>query len=158
MTTFPRITPGLLLAFALIAGMDIASATRRDTVTPDATARFLAGLPVTGTPLESLSQDRAWAKHSTEFEKAWKELDARQLSRIRSWEAEYFSEGATSQRPMFYFFSGPDILYAQAFYPKASTYVLAGLEPVGTPPDLLSLPRVHLPPACPTSANRSNPS
>ena len=36
-------------------------------------------------------------------------------------------------------FSGPDFLYANAFYPNAKTYVLAGLEPVGTVPDLTTL-------------------
>jgi len=40
---------------------------------------------------------------------------------------------------MFYMFSGPDFLYANAFYPKAAIYVLSGLEPVGTVPDLTTL-------------------
>jgi hypothetical protein len=40
---------------------------------------------------------------------------------------------------VFYMFSGPDFLYANAFYPNAKTYVLAGLEPVGTVPDLTTL-------------------
>ena len=40
---------------------------------------------------------------------------------------------------MFYMFSGPDFLYADAFFPDASTYVLAGLEPVGQIPDLLKM-------------------
>jgi hypothetical protein len=42
---------------------------------------------------------------------------------------------------MFYMFSGPDFLYANAFYSKASTYVLGALEPVGAVPDLTRLPR-----------------
>ena len=42
---------------------------------------------------------------------------------------------------MFYMFSGPDFLYANAFYSKASTYVLSALEPVGSVPDLAKLPR-----------------
>ena len=42
---------------------------------------------------------------------------------------------------MFYMFSGPDFLYANAFYSKASTYVLSALEPVGSVPDLSRLPR-----------------
>ena len=42
---------------------------------------------------------------------------------------------------MFYMFSGPDFLYANAFYSKASTYVLSALEPVGQVPDLTRLPR-----------------
>jgi hypothetical protein len=40
---------------------------------------------------------------------------------------------------MLYMFSGPDFLYATSFLPNASTYVLAGLEPVGGVPDLTSL-------------------
>ena len=40
---------------------------------------------------------------------------------------------------MFYMFSGPDFLYADAFYSKASTYVLSALEPVGSVPDLTRL-------------------
>jgi hypothetical protein len=42
---------------------------------------------------------------------------------------------------MFYMFSGPDFLYANAFYPKATTYVLSALEPPGSVPDLMKLPR-----------------
>jgi hypothetical protein len=38
-------------------------------------------------------------------------------------------------------FSGPDFLYADAFYSKATTYVLSALEPVGSVPDLMRLPR-----------------
>ena len=37
-------------------------------------------------------------------------------------------------------FSGPDFLYADAFFPKASTYVLSGLEPIGTVPELSDMP------------------
>ena len=36
-------------------------------------------------------------------------------------------------------FSGPDFLYAPSFFPAASTYVLAGLEPVGKIPELANL-------------------
>jgi hypothetical protein len=36
-------------------------------------------------------------------------------------------------------FSGPDFLYAHAFFPNANTYILAGLEPVGQVPDLSRL-------------------
>ena len=36
-------------------------------------------------------------------------------------------------------FSGPDFLYATSFFPNASTYVLAGLEPVGEIADLTTL-------------------
>src|SRR3954447_8905555 len=42
---------------------------------------------------------------------------------------------------MFYMFSGPDFLYANAFYGNATTYVLSALEPPGQVPDLTRLPR-----------------
>src|SRR5258707_10570769 len=42
---------------------------------------------------------------------------------------------------MVYMFSGPDFLYANAFYPNATTYVLSALEPPGSVPDLTKLPR-----------------
>jgi hypothetical protein len=37
-------------------------------------------------------------------------------------------------------FSGPDFLYADAFFPDAKTYVLSGLEPVGQIPNVAALP------------------
>jgi hypothetical protein len=37
-------------------------------------------------------------------------------------------------------FSGPDFLYADAFYSNATTYVLSALEPVGSVPDLTRSP------------------
>ena len=45
-------------------------------------------------------------------------------------------------------FSGPDFLYANAFFPEAKTYLLSGLEPVGAIPNITertveSLPRIQ---------------
>jgi len=48
---------------------------------------------------------------------------------------------------MFYMFSGPDFLYADAFFPEATTYVMAGLEPPGQIPDLQKMPRGSLGPS-----------
>ncbi len=107
---------------------------------PQDTAQFLAGLPVRDTPLAALSLNLAWVDHATGFDKAWQQLEARQLGKLRAWAPEFLPEAHADGGPVFYFFSGPDILYAHALYPQASTYVLAGLEPVGTPPDLAALP------------------
>ena len=49
--------------------------------------------------------------------------------------------------PMFYMFSGPDFLYANAFFPNASTYILCGIEPVGPVPDIDKIPPDVLPSA-----------
>jgi len=111
----------------------------QDAISPDVTGRFLAGLSVRDTPLEPFTRQAAWVDHATEFDKAWRELDARQLNKIRTWSAEFLAAPSTDKGPMFYMFSGPDILYAQTFFPNASTYVLAGLEPVGAIPDVQHL-------------------
>ena len=130
----------MLLRSLLFLLLGFVSATVLPAATPDDTARFLAGLPVRGTALDEWSRSLAWAEHATEFDKAWQKLEARQLSKIREWGPEFLGEDYRARSPVFYFFSGPDILYAQAFFPNAATYVLAGLEPVGTPPDVTRLP------------------
>jgi hypothetical protein len=110
-----------------------------DTVTPDDTARFLAGLPPSaGSPLTPLTKDPSWQRHARFFDSAFGQLEQRQLSKIRAWSEANLAAPRTT---MFYMFSGPDFLYANAFYSKATTYVLSALEPVGSVPDLTKLPR-----------------
>ena len=115
--------------------------------TTDATAKLLAGLPVRGTVLENRSLDPSWATHATELDRAWERLDKQQLSRIRAWAPQFLGPSYEDNGPMFYMFSGPDFLYANAFFPNASTYVLCGIEPVGSIPDL-----EHIQPAVLASA------
>lgn len=108
-------------------------------VSADDTARFLAGMPPSsGSPLAVLTQDPSWQQHARRFDSAFGNLDKNQFSKIRAWS----SAKLTSPSPvLFYMFSGPDFLYANAFFPSASTYVMAGLEPTGPVPDLQRLPR-----------------
>ena len=58
------------------------------------------------------------------------------LSKIREFSEKYLT---TKHDTVLYMFSGPDFLYATSFFPTASTYVLAGLEPVGKIPELTNL-------------------
>jgi hypothetical protein len=112
---------------------------------PDDVARFMAGLPPKpDSPLAPLTHAPGWRHHASAFNSAWARLEQRQLSRVRAWAGENLKE---SQPTMFYMFSGPDFLYADAFFPKASTYVLSGLEPVGQVPDPSVLARRSLPSA-----------
>src|SRR6202021_2958936 len=113
-----------------------------DTVTANDTARFLAGMPPSAaSPLTPLMHDPSWQQHAKFFGAAFGQLEQRQLSKIRGWADANLS----APRPtMFYMFSGPDFLYANAFYSKASTYVLSAPEPPGPVPDLTKLPRGSL--------------
>jgi len=111
----------------------------------DDTARYLAGLPpAPGSPIAALTREDGWREHARFFDRAFAELDRTQLSRIRAWSQTQLHARHTT---MFYMLSGPDYLYADAFFPDASTYVLAGLEPVGQIPDLLRTPPGSLGPA-----------
>jgi hypothetical protein len=108
-------------------------------VTVDDTAKFLAGMqPSADSPLMPLTRDPSWQRHARFFDSAFGQLEQRQLSRIRAWSDTHL---AAPKPTMFYMFSGPDFLYANAFYPKATTYVLSALEPPGQVPDLSRLPR-----------------
>jgi len=125
----------------LAAAMLFAAAlpVRAQTATADDTAKFLAGMmPSADSPLMPLTRDPSWQRHAKFFDAAFAQLEQRQLSRIRAWS----ETNLAAPRPtMFYMFSGPDFLYADAFYSKATTYVLSALEPPGSVPDLSRLPR-----------------
>ena len=62
------------------------------------------------------------------------------LKTIRAWSDAHL---AAPKPTMFYMFSGPDFIYADAFYSKATTYVLSALEPPGAV--MKSLSRVFAP-------------
>ncbi len=113
-----------------------------DAVSPNDTALFLAGMPPSaGSQLMPLTKDPAWQRHAKFFDSAFGQLEQRQLGKIRTWS----TTNLPASRPtMYYMFSGPDFLYADAFYPKAATYVLSGLEPIGLVPDLAKLPRAGI--------------
>lgn len=107
------------------------------TATANDTARFLAGLqPSEGSPLASLTSAPAWQSHARFFDAEWAKLEKRQLEKVRAFQA---ANMADPQKTLFYFFSGPDFLYADAFFPKATTYVLAGLELIGPIPDVQAI-------------------
>ena len=105
----------------------------------DETARFLAGLPVTG-PLEPLTHDPAWQEHAAAMDEAWKRKEQLQVGPIREWMLANAGDYYRSSNTMYYMFSGPDFLYANLFFPNANTYILAGLESIGQVPDLTRMP------------------
>lgn len=107
--------------------------------TPQEQARYLAGLTVDGTALEPLAREEAWQAHSQEFQRAWVDVEQRQLGPIRGWMPATLGYIHADPSPLFYMFSGPDMLYAHTFFPNASTYILCAREPVGEMPDVTKL-------------------
>ncbi|HEY0852305.1 MAG TPA: hypothetical protein VGD96_20500 [Bradyrhizobium sp.] len=135
MKLFRSFTSAVFAAALIWAATGLA----RAEVTADDTAKFLAGMqPSADSPLMPLTKDPSWQRHARFFDNAFGQLEQRQLSKIRTWSDSHL---AAPKPTMFYMFSGPDFLYADAFYPKATTYVLSALEPPGQVPDLTRLPR-----------------
>jgi hypothetical protein len=124
---------------ALSMALTVAPARSAETSTTDDTARFLAGLPpAPASPLASLAKSPAWEEHARDFDSIFGEVDKTRLSKVRAFSRERLTD---KQQTMLYMFGGPDFLYAVSFFPSASTYVLAGLEPVGDVPQLTGLTR-----------------
>jgi hypothetical protein len=125
----------VLIVFIL--ALSAAHALSSEAPTANDTARFLAGLPPsTSSPLVALTKDSAWLSHARYFDSVFASEESAHLSKVRQFSKEYLTD---KQDTTLYMFSGPDFLYATSFFPNASTYVLAGLEPVGVIPDLTRL-------------------
>lgn len=107
--------------------------------TPNDQARFLAGLPQDGSPLAGLAHRGEFNSHAKELDAAWADAEERQLRAIREWAPLNLPEAVSDPAPLLYVFSGPDFLHAHTFFPNASTYVLAAVEPVGQLPDVTKL-------------------
>ncbi len=107
---------------------------------PNDIARLLAGMPVSpNSPLAPFMRDPAWQEHSAFFEKEFTQLNLRQLQKLHAWQGTYLPETTQPIPVAFYMFSGPDFLYVDQFFPKASVYVLCGKESMGPPPDPLRI-------------------
>ena len=101
------------------------------------TARLLAGLaPLTDPALIELTGDSSWQQHARLFDTAWAGLEKNQLAKVRLWAKANITDAYASKDSAFYMFSGPDFLYADTFFPQATTYILCGIEPIGPVPDL----------------------
>jgi hypothetical protein len=125
----------VLMAFML--ALNAAPARSSEAATADDTARFLAGLPPSSnSPLAALTKNPSWLSHARYFDSIFGREESAHLSKVREFSKEYLTD---KHETMLYMFSGPDFLYATSFFPNASTYVLAGLEPVGEIPDLTGL-------------------
>lgn len=121
----------ILTSVALLASPAFAADDKA--ATPNEMARFLAGLPAAdGSVLAAYNKHPSWGHHARAMDATWRSLNQRQLPRI----AAYSKANLAIRQPTtFYMFSGPDFLYANAFFPGSKTYVMSGLEPVGRLPE-----------------------
>lgn len=126
------------LAVACLCGaLLVASVAGESAADPAETARFLAGKSVaTDSKLVEHARTQSYADYAAQLESGWKQFQQPNLERMRTW---WKGRGPANYSTVFYPFSGPDIGNALAFFPDADTYLMFGLEPPGTIPDLQAL-------------------
>lgn len=113
----------------------------------DDAARLLAGLPpAEHSTLAAVAGTAMWQRYARQLESSFAKLESQQLAPMRKWRETELADHPATHGPVFYPFSGPDLVYLLNLFPDAHTYVLTGLEPVGKMPaldasDLASLDR-----------------
>ncbi|MBI4913226.1 MAG: hypothetical protein HY823_10850 [Acidobacteria bacterium] len=124
------------LAAAGVLALAAPAAPAADAARLNATARFLAGLPTPSFPgMEGFVHDPGWAAHAVAMDRAWAALEKERLAPMRAWSARELGD-LRGSATVFYPFGGPDHLHVQVLHPWAQRFVLVGLEPVGSLPEL----------------------
>lgn len=100
------------------------------------TAAVLCGETGKANALNYLFDTVAWSRHAQFIDSSWAKLQTNRLTAMQDWGRKEFAEVSKGSKTVFYPFSGPDYLTANAFFPDADTYIMLGLEPVGKLPDL----------------------
>jgi hypothetical protein len=101
----------------------------------NASAKGLAGAP-SGGAWESTPE---WKEYKDSLDGQWSYLDRIRLKAMRAWGTTELADLRSRSSTVFYPFSGPDALYADTLFPDSKILLMAGLEPVGTMPDLAQL-------------------
>jgi hypothetical protein len=103
--------------------------------TLNALANIMSGISDTSSIYQYVQNTTDFKSFSKNFDKRWNTYDSTRLMNLRKFKEDEISKIVTAQSTLFYPFSGPDILHAQAFFPEADKYVMIGLEPVGSLPE-----------------------
>jgi len=98
-------------------------------------------------PFTDSENIKAWAQvlggksgssdYSSWLDSRWSYMNRVRLNAMRGWGDSAL--GGVSTSTVFYPFSGPDVLYADTLFPDSKIILMAGLEPVGTMPELSKL-------------------
>ncbi|WBO84637.1 hypothetical protein [Hymenobacter yonginensis] len=131
-----------------LAAAPPATPARPDTAYVHDVAAYLAGQSVSkSSDLQPLAAQPAWQAFATDADKSWTSYHATRTTKIEQWAATELDSVRTASPTVFYPFSGPDLLNVVTMFPNSSTYVLVGLEPVGSVPRRATLSNPRLFPA-----------
>jgi hypothetical protein len=125
-----------------------ATALAPDTANVQNVAAYLAGLsPKAGTPLATLAAAPTWQAFAKDQDKSWAKYRTTHTDRMNQWATTELDSVRQATTTVFYPFSGPDFLNVFTMFPTASTYVMFGLEPVGSVPSRENLQNPAILPA-----------
>jgi hypothetical protein len=96
-------------------------------------ADFIAGIEGDSeSGLKDLEASTTWQNYKVAMDGVWKTTNDK-LPVMKEWAATEVNQGAGT---LFYPFSGPDFLHADAFFPEHENIVMIALEPIGTFPNM----------------------
>ncbi len=119
----------------------------------NASAHGLAGLASPGDE-EPWERSPDWQAYQDWINGRWAYLNRVRLNAMRTWSASALGD-LRRLGTVYYPFSGPDILYVDTLFPDSKYLLMAGLEPIGTMPDLAQLQQEGRLPAYLTQVQRS---
>ena len=101
----------------------------------DDIARWISGLKPRGNSIpKELIEHEDWQKHANKLNRLWEKSMEPVLEAMDKWSSTRID--ADDHLPVFYPFSGPDILNALHLYPHSNDYLLIALENEGLIPPL----------------------
>lgn len=111
----------------------------------DDIGKFLGGVPGRSDgPFAAMEKDNAWFWHRKAFDNLYDRFEADRLPVLQGFRNKQFEGPHFANETVFYPFGGPDVLYATTFFPKAKTYILVGLEPPGTLPEVKAVQEMSM--------------
>jgi hypothetical protein len=102
----------------------------------NASARGLAGLTAEGGG--AWESTPAWKEYQSWIDNRWSYMGRVRLNAMRNWAGAALGD-LRDAHTVYYPFSGPDFLYVDTLFPDSKYLLMAGLEPVGSMPDLAAL-------------------
>jgi hypothetical protein len=111
-----------------------------DTAYAQDVAMFLGGQqPSQHSNLTQLAAQPIWQAFAKDQDKSWDKYRATHTTSMTKWASTELDSVHANSPTIFYPFSGPDFLNVFTMFPTSQTYVLMGLEPVGSVPARSSL-------------------
>ena len=105
----------------------------------NAVAQLIAGTYPKGLLYSNITENKNYNEFSSDFSKRWSNFDSTRIRKLNEFRNKELSTEIKPEATLFYPFSGPDVLYADLFFPTTQKFVLIGLEPVGTLPEFKKL-------------------